>query len=161
MGQGMRAVALALIASTLATTGCATRSTAGVAIGLGVVTSLTGVAIASSGNDTPEDPNSTDYVQLDLSGPVGTGVALIGVALIAAGVVSLAQLDSDATETAAAAPPPMADPALDRDTLTAYEYARRGDCTAVAAIAAGVRRSDPAYYRAQFASDPLLAPCLR
>lgn len=154
----MRAVALALVLSTLATTGCATRSTAGAGIGVGVVTAVTGVAIASSGGSTPD---REDDFNIDLSGPLGTGVALIGVALIAGGVISLAHINSEEAEAEAATPPPMVDVSLDRDTLAAYEYARRGDCAAVAAIAAGVRRSDPWYYREQFASDPLLAPCLR
>lgn len=159
----MRAVALALVASTLATTGCASRSTAGVAIGLGVVTAVTGVAIAASDDDEPPpNPNDAWAVDIDVAGPFGAGVALIGVALIATGVVSLAQISSH-EEAAEASQPPvaLADPSLDRDTLTAYEYARRGDCAAVAAIGATVRRQDPAYYRAEFASDPLLAPCLR
>ncbi|MBL8623725.1 MAG: hypothetical protein JNK64_20620 [Myxococcales bacterium] len=157
----MRAVALALVLSTLATTGCATRSTSGVAIGLGVVTAVTGVAIASGDGPEPASPDDP-YGSFDPDfRPVGRAIALAGAALIAVGVVSLVQIGDEEPEAEAAAPPPMVDVSLDRDTLAAYEYARRGDCAAVAAIAAGVRRSDPWYYREQFASDPLLAPCLR
>jgi hypothetical protein len=155
----MRAVALALVASTLAATGCATRSTSGVAIGLGVVTAVTGVAIASDGPEptAPDDP----YGSFDPDfRPVGRAIALAERALIAVGVISLVHV-ANGPAVEVATPPPMADLALDRDTLAAYEYARRGDCTAVAAIASGVRRNDPVYFREQFASDPLLAPCLR
>ena len=159
----MRAVALALVASALATTGCATRSTAGVAIGLGVVTTVTGVAIASGDGPEPAGPDDT-WGSFDPDfRPVGRGIAVLGIALIAAGVISLAHAPVDDAEADAdlMATAPTADSSLDRDTLAAYEYARRGDCAAVAAIAAGVRRSDPTYYREQFLRDPLLAPCLR
>ena len=157
----MRAVALALVASTLAATGCATRSTSGVAIGLGVVTAVTGVAIASSDGPEPAAPDDP-YGSFDPDfRPVGRAIALAGAALIAVGVISLVHVANEEPEVEVATPPPMADLALDRDTLAAYEYARRGDCTAVAAIASGVRRNDPVYFREQFASDPLLAPCLR
>jgi hypothetical protein len=95
-------------ASTLATTGCASRSTAGVAIGLGVVTAVTGVAIAASDDDEPPpNPNDAWAVDIDVAGPFGAGVALIGVALIATGVVSLAQISSH-EEAAEASQPPVA-----------------------------------------------------
>lgn len=161
----MRAVALALVASTLATSGCATRSTAGVAIGLGVVTAVTGVAIASGDGPEPAGPEDTWGTFDPDFRPVGRGIAVLGVALIAAGVISLAHAPADDAEAEAdadlTATAPTADSSLDRDTLAAYEYARRGDCAAVAAIATGVRRADPTYYRDQFLRDPLLAPCLR
>jgi hypothetical protein len=159
----MRAVALALVLSTLATTGCATRSTSGVVIGLGFVTAVTGVAIASGDGPEPASPDDP-YGSFDPDfRPVGRAIALAGAALIAVGVISLVHVADEETEAdaEAATPAQLVDVSLDRDTLAAYEYARRGDCTAVAAIASGVRRTDPMYFQEHFASDPLLAPCLR
>ena len=121
----MRAVALALVASTLAATGCATRSTSGVAIGLGVVTAVTGVAIASSDGPEPAAPDDP-YGSFDPDfRPVGRAIALAGAALIAVGVISLVHVANEEPAVEVATPPPMADLALDRDTLAAYEYARR------------------------------------
>lgn len=140
--------------------GCATRGGNGVAMAVGGLVAVTGVAVnVSSDRPANLDPSAVEF---NVTPVFGAALIVAGVTLALVGGLGLLHVNDGEGDGAAAATPSSDDDGrLDRLALRALDAARVRDCGAVRTTIDSILLIDGDYYRTTLARDPLIVACLR